>query len=119
MRCGNAKARAGAGTGRLPPGPAGPDRVSGDLVQRLLEAAGVAALGFRQSLEPVGDLVEALVAGGPGHARIHVGVFVGLAGDGGFQVVLGVADRLAGRRVAGLFEISQMAVGVAGFAFGG
>src|SRR5918912_2202330 len=54
-------------------------RLITELVERLLEAVGVAALGFRQRLEPVGDLAEALVARLLRHARIHVGVFVRLA----------------------------------------
>ena len=36
-----------------------------------------------------------------------------------FRLLSVVADRLAGRRIAGLLEISQVAVGVAGLAFGG
>ena len=50
-------------------------------VERPLEAAGMRLLGLGQGLEPVGDLVEAFLAGGARHARIHVGVFVRLAGD--------------------------------------
>ena len=84
-----------------------------------LEAAGVGAFGLGQGLEPVGDFVEAFVARGARHARIHVGVFVGLAGDGGLEVLLGAADRQAGGRIADGFHEFQVAVGVAGFAFGG
>ena len=39
-----------------------------------------------------------------GHAGIHVGVLVGFAGDGGFQVHVGVADGQAGGRIADLFR---------------
>src|SRR6266571_1008806 len=54
-------------------------------VERLLEAPGVGLLGLGERLEPVGDLVEAFLAGGTRHARVHVGVLVGLAGDRGLQ----------------------------------
>ena len=75
-------------------------------------------LGLGEGLEPVGDLVEAFLAGGARHARIHIGVFVGLAGDRGAQIIAGAADRLAGRRVADLFEIFEMTVRMAGLALG-
>src|SRR3546814_3225545 len=81
--------------------------VSGELVERLLETAGVALLGLRQGLEPVGDLVEALVARRARHARIHVGVLVGLAGDGRLEVQRGIADRLAGRRIPDLLRSEE------------
>ncbi len=76
-------------------------------------------LGLRERLEPVGDLVEALVAGGLGHARVHVGVLVGLAGDRGLEVVGGTADGQARGRITDRLEVLQMAVGVAGLALGG
>ena len=41
------------------------------------------------------------------------------AGNGGFEVVAGRADRQAGGRIAGGFEEFEVAVGVPGFAFGG
>src|SRR5947207_9846283 len=86
-------------------------------VERPLEPAGMRFLGLGEGLEPVGDLVEAFLAGGARHARIHIGVFVGLAGDGGAQIIAGAADRLAGRRVADLFDIFEMTVRMAGLAF--
>src|SRR6266852_8799530 len=52
-------------------------------VERLLEAADLRLPGLGERLEPVGDRVEAFLAGNAGHVRIHVGVFVGLAGDRG------------------------------------
>src|SRR5689334_9612083 len=76
-------------------------------------------LGLGQGLEPVGDFVKAFGAGGLGHARIHVGIFVGLARDRSLEVGVGGADRLAGRRIAHFLEIFQMAMGMAGFAFSG
>src|SRR5438034_1268623 len=84
------------------------------LKQRRLEPAGMRFFGLRQRLEPVGDLVEAFLASGARHARIHVGVFMGFAGDRGAQIVRGRADRRAGHRVADLLEEFEMAVGMAG-----
>src|SRR5471030_1213765 len=78
---------------------------------------GLFSLG--QRLEPVGDFVKAFAARGLGHARIHVGIFVGLARDRGFEIGIGGADRLARRRIANFFQIFQMAMGMAGLAFGG
>src|SRR5688500_5929371 len=57
-----------------PTRPAGRTRSAVQAVERLLEAAGMALLGLRQGLEPLGDLLEALLAGGARHAGIHVGV---------------------------------------------
>ena len=88
-------------------------------VQGLLEAVGVRTLGLGQGLEPVGDFVETFVTCDLGHARVHVGVLVGFAGDGGLQVVGGGAERQAGGGIAALFQVFQMAVRMAGFAFGG
>src|SRR5580692_6666058 len=47
--------------------------------EHLREATGVALLGLRQRLEPLGDVVEALVARGLRHAGVHRLVLVGLA----------------------------------------
>ncbi len=52
------------------------------ILQTAGEATGVAALGLGERLEPLGDLVEALLAGGLRHARVHLGVLVGLTFDG-------------------------------------
>src|SRR5690606_18353678 len=95
------------------------ERSGVETVQRLLEAIGVGPLGLGQGLEPVGDLVEALVAGGFRHARVHVGVLVGLAGDGRLEVIGSAADGQARRRVAGLLEVFEVAVRVAGLTLGG
>src|SRR6185437_12277045 len=88
-------------------------------IQRLLEAAGVGLLGLGQRREPVRACVEAFGARGLRHAGIQVGVFVRLAGDRGLEVQRGAADRFAGRRIADRLEIFEMAMGVAGLAFGG
>src|SRR5580765_7467838 len=77
---------------------------SGDAVDALLEAAGVALLRTSQRLEPLGDLDEALLTRGLGEPGVHLRVLVGLAGDGRLEVVLGLADRLPGGRVADLGE---------------
>ena len=94
------------------------DLVIAQAAEGFLEAAGMALLSLRESLEPIGDLVETLVTGGPRHARVHIGVFVGLARDRGLQIVRGLADRLTGCRIPDFLEKFQMAVGVAGLAFG-
>src|SRR6185437_271713 len=92
---------------------------SAQLVQRLGEAVRMRALRLGQGLEPVGDFLEAFLARGLGHARVHVGVLVGLARDRALQVGVGFAERQAGGGVAALFEVFEMAVSVAGLAFGG
>ena len=78
---------------RAPRAPARPDpmrseRTAGGLgierVERFLEASGVAPLGFGESLKPIRDFVKTLIARSACHARIHVGIFVRLTGDGRF-----------------------------------
>src|SRR5437899_6815562 len=86
----------------------------GDVLKTLVEPPGVRLLGLGQRLEPLRQLAEALAARGLGHARIHLGVFVRLAGDCRLEVLLGLADRLAGRRVAYFLQEIEMAEGVAG-----
>ena len=44
---------------------------------------------------------------------------MGFAGDRRLQVVAGAAERQAGGRIADRLQVFEMAVGVAGFAFGG
>src|SRR5664279_1869054 len=89
-------------------------------VERLLVAVRVRALGFGERLEPVGHFVEALGARDLRHARVHVGVLVRLAGNGGHQVLPARADRQPGRRIAdAVLEELEMAVCVARLAFGG
>src|SRR4051812_37128908 len=64
-----------------PPGPATDKRTvgerSGNRLEALREAAGMALLGPGQGLQPLGDLLETLLAGGLGEARVHLGVLVG------------------------------------------
>src|SRR5438477_4039630 len=88
-------------------------------VEALLKPTGVRLLGARERLEPLGDLLEAFLPRGLGEARVHLGVLVGLAGDRRLQVLVGVADRLAGRRVAHRLQEVEVAVRVAGLALGG
>jgi len=76
-------------------------------------------LSLDQSLEPVGDLVEALVAGRLGHTGVHVGVLVGLTGDGRLQIVAGSADGQPRGRVTGSLQVFEMTVGMAGLTLGG
>ena len=106
-----------AGACAAPAGSAG--GISRRGIERLLELAGVALLGLGEGFDPVGDFAEAFVARGLGHARIHVGVFVGFPGDRGLEVVRGGADRQAGGRIAGFLEIFEMAMGMAGLTLGG
>src|SRR5262249_5888452 len=85
----------------------------------LTETAGVGLLRPRQGFEPLGDLIEPFLAGGPGESGVHLGVLVALAGHRGLEVLLSVTDRRAGRRVAGLFEKVEVPEGVAGLRLGG
>src|SRR5688500_5105846 len=81
-----------------------------ECVERLLETVGVRALRLGQRLEPVGDLLETLLAGRLRHARIHVGVLVRLTGDGSLQVHLRGADRQPRRRITDLLEVFALCV---------
>src|SRR5688572_18665709 len=81
-----------------------------DRVQSLLETIRVRTLGLGQRLEPVGDLGESFFARLLRHARIHVAVFVRLAGDGGLQVHPGLADGQTRRRITDRLEILEMSV---------
>ena len=82
------------------------DRIarSAQFVESLGEATGVGTLGLRQGLEPVGDFVEAFLAGCAGHARIHISVFVCLTRDCRREVLAGRTNRQTGCRVTGLFQ---------------
>src|SRR5262249_49174047 len=107
----------------LPPGPTRFNRrdlgdVSGKRLEPRLEATRVALLGAGERLEPLGDLLEALVTGGLREARVHLGVLVGLARDRGLQVVVGGADRFTRDRVADLGEEVEVTERVAGLTFG-
>src|SRR6476620_3717734 len=73
---------------------------SADGAEALGEATGVGLLGAGQRLQPLGDVLEALVASRLGEARVHLGVLVGLAGDGRLEVVGGGADGLTGDGIA-------------------
>ena len=77
------------------------------------------ALGLSQGLEPVSDLLETLGARCLRHARIHIRIFVGLAGDGRLQIIGGAADREVGGGITYRLQILEVAVGVARFPFGG
>src|SRR5580692_3769799 len=91
---------------------------SGQRLETLGEASGVALLGARQGLEPVGDLLEPLVARRAGEARVHLGVLVGLAFDGRLEVVGGGPDRHPGHRGSDLPQEVEVPEGVTGLAFG-
>src|SRR5579862_8786084 len=89
--------------------PLGPGPGSRDGLEALREAPGVGLLGPGQGLEPLGDLLESLVAGRLREARVHLGVLVGLALDRRLQVVLGGADLRAGDGVAALLQEVEVA----------
>ena len=93
-------------------------RRGSDRVERLLDAAGMRPPGFGECVEPVGDLVEALLAGALGHAGIHVGVFVRFTGDRRLQIQRCRADGQTRRRIAARLQELEMAVGMARLAFG-
>ena len=84
-----------------------------------MKAAGVGLLGLGERLEPLGNLVETFLACRPGHARIHIGVFVRFAGNCGPQIIRSRSDRLAGGRIAYFLEVFEMTVSMPGLAFGG
>src|ERR1700694_176527 len=65
-----------------------------------------------QCLEPFGDEVETLVAGGLCEPGIHLCVLVGLPGNGRAEIVLRRAHGHASNRVAYLGEEVKMAKGV-------
>src|SRR5207344_1251779 len=91
---------------------------SGDALEPFGEATSVALLGASKGLEPLGDLGEAFVAGRLREAGIHLGVLVGLTGDGRLEVVGGRTDRLAGHRVAGRGQEVEVTERVARLALG-
>ena len=93
--------------------------LSVQVFERLLEATGMRLLSLGQGFKPVRDFIETFVAGCFRHTRIHVCVFVGFPFDCSFQVVSRIADREPGCRIATIFQILQMPVGMARFTFGG
>ena len=93
-------------------------RLRSDRVEGLLEAIRVRTLGLGQRLEPVGDLGETFFARLLRHARIHVAVFVRLAGDRRLEIRLGLADRQSRGRITHRLEILEVAVRMARLAFG-
>src|SRR5439155_22994097 len=75
-----------------------------DLLEAFVEPARVRLFRLGEGLEPLRELGEALLPRGLGHARVHLGVLVRLAGDRGPEVLLGLADRLVRDRIADLFQ---------------
>src|SRR5581483_5676157 len=88
-------------------------------LEALREPTGVGLLGLRQRLEPLGDLLEALAARRLREPGIHLGELVGLALDGGLEVLLGRADRHAGAGVARLLQEVEVPERVARLGFRG
>src|SRR3989442_616917 len=85
-----------------------------DLLEAFVEPARVRLFRLGERLEPLRELGEAFLPRGLGHARVHLGVLVRLAGDRGPEVLLGLADRLVGHRIADLFQEVEVPEGVAG-----
>src|SRR5882757_3447284 len=88
-------------------------------IQRLLKAISVRTFGLGQGLEPISDFAKAFFASLLRHARIHVRVFVGFAGDSGFQILGGIANGKTRGGIADRFEIFKMTMSMAGLAFRG
>ena len=76
-------------------------------------------LGLGQGFHPVGDFVEAFVAGVLRHARVHVSVLVGLACHRRLQVVFSWAYGRAGGRTTHFFQAFELLVGVTSLTFCG
>src|SRR3989454_8646767 len=85
-----------------------------DLLEAFVEPARVRLFRLGERLEPLRELGEAFLPRGLGHARVHLGVLVRLAGDRGPEVLLGLADRLVPDRIADLFQEVEVPEGVAG-----
>ena len=74
----------------------------------------MALLRSGQRLQPFGDLREALVAGHPGEARVHLGGLVDFAGDRRAKVVFGGADGLTGSGISHLGQEVEVPERMAG-----
>jgi len=68
--------------------------------------------------EPLGQLRVPLVPRRLGHARVHLRVLVGLPRDRGREILLGLADGLAGGRIAHFLQEVEVAEGMAGLRVG-
>ena len=79
----------------------------------------MALFGLREGLEPVGDFVETFVPRAAGHARIHVGILVGLTGDRGAEVVARRANWPSGCGITCFLKILEMSVRMLGLALRG
>src|SRR5262249_30710096 len=89
-----------------------------DLLQTLIEARGMRLLSLGERLEPLRQLAEAFGTRGLGHARVHLSVLVGLAGDRRLEILLRLSDGLAGRRVADFLQEVEVAESVTGLRVG-
>src|SRR2546427_5753533 len=88
--------------------------LASDLLEAFVEPARVRLFRLGERLEPLRELGEAFLPRGLGHARVHLGVLVRLAGDRGPEVLLGLADRFVRDRIADLFQEVEVPEGVAG-----
>src|SRR2546428_10216279 len=81
--------------------------LASDLLEAFVEPARVRLFRLGERLEPLRELGEAFLPRGLGHARVHLGVLVRLAGDRGPEVLLGLADRLVPDPIPDLFLEGQ------------
>jgi hypothetical protein len=93
-------------------------RSAPERLQALRETARVRLLGLGERLEPLRHFLEALVARRAGEPGIHLGEFVGFAGDRGLQVLVGRTDRLPGGRVTDFLQEIEVAERVTGLGLG-
>src|SRR5450755_126829 len=91
---------------------------SADRRQELREAVRVRFLGARERLEPVGDLGEALLAGGLREPGVHLCVLVGLALDRALEIQRRRSEWKARGRVARGLQVVHVPVRVARLALG-
>src|SRR2546427_5901365 len=81
-------------------------------LETLGEPACMRLLGLGEGLEPLGDLLEPFTAGRLGEAGVHLRELVGLAVDGGLEVLLRGADGETGHRIARLLQEIEMPEGM-------
>ena len=87
------------------------------LVEQCLETTSVGLFGFCQSLKPVSDFAKTFFARGACESGVHVGVLVGFASNGCFQVVFGATNGQTGGGVTNFTDVIQVSVSVARFTF--
>ena len=95
-----------------------PDRLlTVQRVQCFLETIRMGTFRLGQRFHPVRDLIKTLVTCCLRHPWVHIGVLMGFAGNGRFQVVGCTADGQARSRITRNLKILKMTVCVARFTF--